>query len=368
MKKQNGSFVFSSSSRLLILMVLAVMFVSPLLVIVIFRGKAPTTTAAATSKKRDIFPVGRFGNLVLTRDQSVASRVNCSTCAAERLGRFAFWCHCGGDVLDGMHVQHLLPSSSASTKRVFLAACSMIRGDDDYLKEWIDFHLDQGVERIVLYLDEDDDAKRFNTRLLLEAYKKVEIVDSGLFRGFPERQFVAMNHCVRLMALSEWVAVFDIDEFFVPMRFESLREAVVALGNGRSEVSSLFVPQAFFGAPPNAPTSGSVLSRFRLREYSFLAGHHVASGRFVGKSIVRQAMFKHMHTVHTMDTTSGERVTVNAEDLRINHYICRTRKEQQEREEKGASWSSKIKEKWEEFCENLYLSVRDDSIERFIPK
>ena len=144
------------------------------------------------------------------------------------------------------------------------------------------------------------------------------------------------------------------------MRFDSLKEAVDVLG-ASSSVASLFVPQAFFGAPAGVASSGRVVERFRMREARFQTGSHEASGRLVGKSIIRKSLFRHMHTAHTADTY-GVNVVVSDRDLRINHYYCRSRKEQQEREKSGAAWISKLSHNWEGLCEKLYIETEDNDL------
>jgi hypothetical protein len=53
--------------------------------------------------------------------------------------------------------------------------------------------------------------------------------------------------------------------------------------------------------------------------------------------------------------------------VRINHYVCKSKSEQQKREKNSAAWYSKMKsEFWEAWCEKLFVSVKDDSIDRFI--
>jgi hypothetical protein len=319
----------------------------------------------------------RSGGYVLTEDQlglpaeaAATCRAGSAQCAAQRVGRFALQCPCASasdelTIDGGPAVPEYRPP--AMPKRAFLGACSTVRGDDAYLHEWLDYHLLQGIEVFVLYSDEPDAAKRSATRLLLAPYTRrgqVVFLEERLSEGL-ERQFVAINHCVTVMhANSEWVAVFDVDEFFVPVRFDSLREAVVALAGGRNSVGSLFVPQAFFGAAASVPSVGRVAERFRLREDAFHVGLH-ESGRFVGKSVVRRRWFRHMHTSHNTDSIGdARRLEISSDDLRINHYVCRSRQEQQERERQGASWTSKIRD-WERLCEGSYARVRDDVIMRF---
>jgi hypothetical protein len=218
---------------------------------------------------------------------------------------------------------------------------------------------------------------------------------------------------------SEWVAVFDTDEFFMPGHrtpdslgkgeekrkeigkidfllficdveiysaciFKNLRVffaiflfkpdssfspplvgAVKRLVYEKPQIASLFVPNCFFGSKPRVGSSGAVMPRFTFREktchvgsYELYAGKHV----LVGKSISRPRDFQSLHTAHAVDLKASNflRELVPEKDLRINHYVCKTKEEQRKRELAGDSWRSKIKE-WN-LCVEDFVQVHDSEI------
>lgn len=300
-----------------------------------------------------------------------------------RLGRYALECPCRGDGLtvNGAAVPltpHVVsPSTAAAT---VLAACSMIRWDDDYLSEWITHHWHLGVHLFVLYSDEPLSSARAATKALLQALQKKfpglhivfvdwwpERVEANLYR-----QFQAMNHCVHSLRRIrvDWVAVFDVDEFFLPGQRtpDSIVEAVARATHNMPRVGSVFVPQAFFGTSALAKPVGGVRERFVFREPEVHAGsYEVIPGKsiLVGKSILQPRAFRHMHTTHTADLRDGwTSVTVGDDELRINHYWCKSKDEQMRRERHGASWLSKLANNWSELCEDKFIRVKDDAILR----
>lgn len=111
------------------------------------------------------------------------------------------------------------------------------------------------------------------------------------------------------------------------------------------------------------------MPRFEYREkVCHVGSYEVYKDKYVlvGKSITRPRHFRSMHTSHAVDfkEKSSIRVEVNAQDLRINHYVCKTKEEQKRREMSGDSWRSKIKD-WN-LCENEFVQVRDtEIIDRF---
>ena len=51
---------------------------------------------------------------------------------------------------------------------MYLAACIIIKNEAEYIKEWIDFHLLVGFDKIILYDNESND----NLKQKLENYIK----------------------------------------------------------------------------------------------------------------------------------------------------------------------------------------------------
>lgn len=99
----------------------------------------------------------------------------------------------------------------------FLTVCAIFRDDAPYLKEWIEFHLEQGVEHFYLYnnLSKDDYQKTLKP-----------FIDNGVVslkdwpyehtneENWQEIQCDSYMDCVeRIRETSEWCAFIDTDEF-----------------------------------------------------------------------------------------------------------------------------------------------------------
>lgn len=95
----------------------------------------------------------------------------------------------------------------------FLSGCGFFRGETPYLREWLEFHRLVGFEHFYL-LDNDggDEAAA-----VLRPYTAAGLVTLIPWLGGPalRRQLEGYAFVCR-MARSEWVAFFDLDEFFVP--------------------------------------------------------------------------------------------------------------------------------------------------------
>jgi hypothetical protein len=110
---------------------------------------------------------------------------------------------------------------------------TLVRNKARFLKEWIDFHLKQGIDFIFVYTHNASDV---DTELVLMPYiksKKVALIDAE--RAFPELcsqdyprfehwfawcQCEVFNQALHILRISlprrdlnKWLAVFDVDEF-----------------------------------------------------------------------------------------------------------------------------------------------------------
>lgn len=93
---------------------------------------------------------------------------------------------------------------------VYLAICAIIRDErEDYLHEWVDYHLKVGVDFICIY----DNGSYKPINKTLQDVDNVTIVDwPGDFKMFQAYQ----NFINRFRGLVKWTAFIDSDEFLIP--------------------------------------------------------------------------------------------------------------------------------------------------------
>lgn len=100
-----------------------------------------------------------------------------------------------------------------------MVICAIFKNEARYLKEWIEFHLKQGVEKFYLYQNNSADKWQF----ILD-YPEVDVT------GWPMRnpsQLAAYQHCIdRLKGQKEWGAFIDVDEFLFSPLCPTLDEAM----------------------------------------------------------------------------------------------------------------------------------------------
>jgi hypothetical protein len=98
----------------------------------------------------------------------------------------------------------------------YLAVCSMFRDEAPYLKEWIEFHLSEGVEHFYLYDDNSSD----DYLSVLKPFIDLGVV--SLEMGGGRHQVQIYNDCLSRMR-GRWVAFLDVDEFLFDTQEASLK-------------------------------------------------------------------------------------------------------------------------------------------------
>lgn len=212
------------------------------------------------------------------------------------------------------------------------AVCVIARNENDYLLEWIDYHLNLGFDKIFLY--DNNDPGNDSVNVLLASYvagQQVEVID---YRGRRNFQLTAYNECYKNYGcLFDWIAFIDLDEFitFGPQAgtdninvflkdFESFDVLVInwMLYNDNEKVYK---------------EEGKILQRFTHPLLSHSANIHV-------KSIVRtncDVVFRNSHYVDGKVKIADEKLQLmehngpfrnpTYERLYIRHYVTKSLEE-----------------------------------------
>lgn len=215
-----------------------------------------------------------------------------------------------------------------------LAICGIFQNEAKYLPEWIEFHLDQGVEHFYLYNNRSED----NYREVLAPYIESNIVDLyewdyvyNYEHEWTPIQCGAYLDCIkRISKTVKWCAFLDTDEFLFNPDFKDLRSVL----NDYKHYNNIWAHWMFYG------TSGVE----KIPDGENITDHLVyraKEGSSIGKSIVRPkyvANCVNPHFFYMKDGSIGvneNKVIRNApyiwdqpysgNVLRINHYWLRDR-------------------------------------------
>lgn len=149
------------------------------------------------------------------------------------------------------HMKH-----ANTAPQYYLAVCAIAKNEGPYFREWIEWHLRQGVEKFYIYDNESTD----ETKQVLEPYIKSGIVEYTYFPG-SKRQLPAYDDCFERHRLdSRWIAIIDLDEFIVPMQDKSIPDFLHRMeGAAVVEINWL----CYGSGGQKEKTSGNVMDRFR---------------------------------------------------------------------------------------------------------
>jgi hypothetical protein len=261
----------------------------------------------------------------------------------------------------------------------YLAACCIFKDELRYLREWVEYHLLVGVERLYMISnDPSPDAasavlKPYIDRGLVRFGHSVESGFAGMQTGFYRRILEAAKGKVR------WLAFLDIDEFLLPVSAGGVPEI---LADYESE-AALAINWACFGSSGlvDAPALQTAGYRVRLPDDD-------AENR-IYKSIVDPSRAVAPVNPHSFEL-SGSAMLIdefrapvghpwrNPNDpffgrrLRVNHYRTRSASEFAQKLER---WRNEghpdfhtdegVKAYWERTHRG---AVEDVTIQRFVPE
>lgn len=223
-------------------------------------------------------------------------------------------------------------------RRYYLSIGCIVKDEDEYLEEWIKYHLKIGVQHFYIY---DNESRKPVKQLLkeLNLYKYATVVPIvGDVMQFP-----AYLNCIkRYSALSRWIAFIDVDEFIVP---KSTHGNLPLLLKDYEAYGGLGINWQIFGSSGHVKRTGKpIIESFLLRsEVNFHINRHI-------KSIVQPARVKYIINPHAFSykepyyavNENFERVEdafvePSTDKVQINHYYCKSFDQFQDKIKRGYS-------------------------------
>ncbi len=227
----------------------------------------------------------------------------------------------------------------------YLSLCLICKDENDYLPEWLDYHILMGVERFYIY----DNESRVGLRKTLAEYIErgwVVVVD------IPGKamQLQAYDHCLQTFGPNTfWLGFIDTDEFLVPKTTLDLKEFL----KNYEPYGGLVVSSLFFGSNSHVerPDAGQIAS-YTLRTHATFKENELV------KSIVQPARVLMPNSPHDFTykenswavnenflRAGNQRFPCYTEKIQLNHYYCRSESEIELKQRRGNSgavvWSRK---------------------------
>jgi len=257
-----------------------------------------------------------------------------------------------------------------------LSLVSIAKFEAPYIKEWVDFHLHIGVDRIYLYDNESPDGMKD----ILASY-----VASGkvVYHEFPgkARHLDAFNDAIsRYKMKTKYMAFIDIDEFLLPENEgDNLVERIGAIMAKNPRSGGVAVNWRMYGSSAHdEKPDGLVIENYLHR------GSKEAKGSDCVKTIAIPRFIRvYTHTHSPVYETGFNNVTedgkiligwsnpmVETKMIRLNHYFTKSKQEWIERRSRRRSDCADDNNlrTLEEFYEHDHNEIYDPIMLRYVNK
>jgi predicted O-methyltransferase YrrM len=216
------------------------------------------------------------------------------------------------------------PATQSGRMR-YLTIAAIYKCETRWLREWIEYHRNRGVEHFLLFNNDDDPAP---SEAILAPYLAEGLVEVVRWPGRlaqPSAQRAAVE---RLRGKTRWMGFLDLDEFVLPRQCDDLREAL----QNFEQHGGLAANWRLFGSSGlqfNPQSQINELLRCSQPEHAL--NHHIKS--FVDPALVIDFADPHFFRLagghHTVDE---EHQPVQGylnprcpqQVLRVNHYSIRS--------------------------------------------
>ncbi len=199
---------------------------------------------------------------------------------------------------------------------------TLVKGEDEYIKQWILFYLNLGIDRFIIY-----DNSRSNTlQKVLQKYidkKKVVLIRWSfpyqLF-SFPDAQTTQQNHSIYAFKNSKYIGLFDVDEYINIQNDKNiktfLKELIIDEKVNANSIGSFKLLSKPFFNPYNQPEN----------DFEFLKIYYC--GQIIKKGYEKNFVLpKNVSTFSVHMITKGKPMyTVSSEKIYINHYLFLNKK------------------------------------------
>lgn len=218
----------------------------------------------------------------------------------------------------------------------YLAVCAIAKDEGPYLREWLDWHISQGVEKFYFY----DNGSTDGTKEILDPYIRDGIVEYKYFPG-QKKQIAAYDDCIERHRFStRWLAFIDIDEFIVPVKDNTTKDFLKRF----EDFPAVEINWLIYGSNGLIKKSDlPVMQRFTRHSQGT---HHLNTHV---KSIVNPARVFNMIGCHEAARINGKAAdshgnsitrhfrerTPQQDVIRINHYAVKSKEEFVEKQNRG---------------------------------
>jgi hypothetical protein len=195
-----------------------------------------------------------------------------------------------------------------------VALVCIAKEEDNYIQEWIDYHMKLGFDDVVIYQND--------WRCSVDNPNVIKIEFDGV-----NKQTSAYNHFIRNNSDKyQWAAFFDVDEFLVLKKHNNIKNFITEYEN----VSCIGINWVLFGDNNLTKTNGdlSVVKRFTSRQKE--VNQHIKSIVKLSNNIIMDVHCP----INSSLCDTNKKIFIgpfnhNGDDniAQLNHYFCKTEEE-----------------------------------------
>jgi len=206
-----------------------------------------------------------------------------------------------------------------------LAVVAIMKNEEPYVQEWIDYHLLAGVDHFFIY--DNDSTPDF--KKILQPYIDAGIVTYTFYPG-KCRQMESYNDAIqRYRFFCRYMAFIDADEFIFPKSTPEITEIVDETLKADSNIAGAYVYRINYGSNGEikADYSRGLLERFTRRDKNV---------RKSVKSVVNPRAVSHFWTSHFPEYFPGFTfIFADSSNIIVNHYHTKSYEEYSKRNGRG---------------------------------
>lgn len=168
--------------------------------------------------------------------------------------------------------------------KYYCSICLIIRDENEYLEEWLNWHIRQGVQHFYIYDHGSKySVKEFIKTLSVAVKERVTVIDFGGKHDFAQHE--AYNDCIeKYETESKWIGFIDSDEFVRIKNGKTLSEFLMDY----EEYAGVFMAWIIYGANGYKEKQNLPCRR------RFLNVTHSRSSEDLGKVFIQPQLFSYM--------------------------------------------------------------------------
>lgn len=255
---------------------------------------------------------------------------------------------------------------TCSEKRYFLSVTAIMKNEKPYLKEWLEYHLLQGVEHFYLC----DNGSTDGTEEYLSPYIKQGTVTYIPFSG-TNKQLECYEKVVGKYGKdSRWMAFLDLDEFLVPLHDKNISFFLRQF----SDVDEVSLHWMNYGDNNIFSRSGGLVTEDFTAHARFL--NHTIKSIVRPEAVINFKQFGANHYIPVRGKSVNEyrkpveymlNFNISGDKARINHYITKSFAEFQNKKNRGHPEGTPIDYGYY-FFHNENDIKNDATMQRFMPE